>query len=262
MKKILLAIGMVLVGGTLFAEGNEIDQARGAFELSLTAQAESISGGLLSDENERFIRSCMVEWAIDNPTIQFRKPSQELIDLYPQYNFHNYVKLYNYWYINEDFFNSLTSGEKKVVLSTHFFDIPLKSEKINSIRRWVSVGVNGAFIGILYAYLQSRNAFCGYELTTFKRWALIILGADMASSLLVDLPGYFYAKSITKNEIFEVDRIRSERLNDYQSMISLLKKSQTTIETFMVQDKACWQECYSKLPARIENLEKLAAQKV
>ncbi len=255
MKKLLLSISILFAQSIVANE----DQVAKAFQIAL--QAESISEGSLSESNEKFIRDFMQEIGTDNPTLQIRKPLREIMDVNPIFKLQFYPRPFNYWYINEDFFNTLTDGEKKVMLSMFLFEIQPTSQKVAEAKSWIAPGLFGGLIAILRYSLKEKNTLCGYQLTTFKRWGLIGFGAGLGAVLFAELPLYIYEKIFAKNAIFEDDRIRAERLNDYQSVISYFEKVRKAIEPWLVHEKEYWQLLYGQLPARIEKLEKLA-QKV
>lgn len=67
----------------------------------------------LSPENEKFVRDVLQEMRISHP-VTIRRMSKKAIQIY---GFHNAIVYFNYLFVSEDWFNTLTVSEKRFLIA-------------------------------------------------------------------------------------------------------------------------------------------------
>lgn len=246
--KFILFLALI-ASGNLFCTAPDIIQ-----------QAESYSAGKLSESNEAFIRNVIAQAQCANTTIELRKPTQEMIELYPIYIFGNFVASYNYWYINEKWFSGLSDAAKKFYLGYQLI-APKPAgalEKLPNIIVWV---IEFLILVALFMYLRKRQTIGKYTLTNSKRVGLAFLGMFLSALPIEYIEQKLFVPT-TIDILLKHDLTVVEKLNCIDGAIELLKNQQAIIAPLYEHDKAYWSELYESLPKRLAQLEKLRNSQV
>ncbi len=218
-------------------------------------EAEKFSAGKLSDKNELFVRSVIEQTQCSNTTIEFRKPIKELLDTYPLYIFGHYVAPYNYWYINEPWFDGLTDNAKKFYIGYQLIAAQPAGikDKLPNIMVWI---IELSVLVGLFLYLRSKPKWYTINLTTYRRIGLAVLGTFIISVPLELLETkYFIKKPVDTWLAHDITVVR--KLNCVDGALELLKNQQQIIAPTYEHNKAYWKDLYESFPARIAQLEKL-----
>lgn len=180
---------------------------------SINPYAEELSGGRVSQELENEIKELLKELHVQEFP-QIRKVSNKLVSTYPSTKYGG--ALFNYFYIEENFYNYLTKNEKKFLLSylAHSNNyiyreyLPKKAKIING----VSIGTLASLLFI--SYNLNKHNFSWKSRYPIYFGILALMGNF----------NIFLTKKILKDGTLNSVPVLAQRFNCIDGAISYLEK--------------------------------------
>lgn len=218
---------------------------------------EQIAAGSLTQEYEQLARSVFERLNVQE-AITLRDSSKEAMLVAPQLQFALYSQPYGYFYINQEWFSTLSTQEKEFLIActvrTFFSSEGLKKD--HYIRyATVAYGIAEfiAAVGI-YKHLGIYTTIAGFQ----PSWKIKCLAAYLSLLPFSALEEFIKHRLKAKNDVaglLNSDIYITRKLNCLDGALSLLKKLEKEIELLSKKDPKYWQTWKDVLPKRIANLE-------
>ncbi len=269
MKNLILSLAIIFAfNNVISAEICSIQN-----ENKFVLQLEDFEGESFSPENEQLINECINKWRVQNHNIKIKKLHSGNQD-WPLVSY--WANGCEYYFINEDFFNSLTIGQKRACLA---FVLVSKwkqfcNKKFSSNNTWFDSILNIILVSSVHYCLQSNGNITDNLAKRFSLSCMLSLATLLTKRIIIDLPLSIWKSNsgpTLDDPGLKLDRELAENSPDYQSsswyashnynhsksLIDFFEKLRIELESLMEQDVFRSQEELNLLSARIEKLEKL-----
>jgi hypothetical protein len=218
---------------------------------------EQIAAGCLTQKHEQLVRSVFERLNVQE-AIALRDSSKEAMLVAPQLTFALYSQPYGYFYINENWFSTLSTQEKEFLIAssvrTFYSHEGIKKDHyLRYAALAYGIAELMAAVGI-YKHLGAYTTIAGFQ-SSWKIKSLATYLSILPFSILVDVARN---KLKAKNDVaglLHSDVYIARKLNCLDGALSLLQKLHKEIEILYNSDPRYWQTWKDSLPRRIENLQ-------
>lgn len=208
--------------------------------------AEHISDGRLSEPHEQFIEKIRTQLQI-KPAPHIRRSSGKMRELNSIFKYVGSLSEYNYIYINEDWFNSLTESERTFVIAEQLLDLDYKHHtfRASTVASLSIPTLQLITAGSLYYATAIRN----------KMSKKVAIPLALASSLPLQFLSKPIKKKIEENIRLSRDAFIVDKLNCQDGAISFLKKIKEELTTNQESAKNSFKSYYDLIEKRVKTLE-------